>query len=83
MSEVIHTGCDGCPTIINVDPEVAINEYGWMEDEYGCHFCTACQETAADLEAEEASGEELEVFSTQVDKAAKSALKLKKRARRE
>lgn len=79
MSEVIYTKCDGCTTVINVDPGIAMTAHGWTSDEYESHFCPACQHAAEDLEKQTATPEEMAKFAEAVNKAADKPLKLKKR----
>lgn len=75
MSELVSTGCDSCPAIINVTPEEAIDRHGWVEDEYGSHFCVSCQMTSIQLEMESATTEEMGTFAEEVVEASKAKLK--------
>lgn len=79
MSELVYTKCDTCPTVIGVDPQTAVEQHGWVDDDYESHFCVACQQAAADLEAEAATPEELEAFAEEVEGAAAQAIRTAKK----
>lgn len=82
MSEIIHTRCDTCPTTLNVDPDAAVELHGWMEDDYGGHFCIACQEVAQDLEDNAATPEDMGVFVEAIEEAATQQIKTGKKAKK-
>lgn len=84
MSENANTSCDGvgCTVFINVTAEVACTNHGWMEDEYGNHFCVACQQAAVQMETEKATAEEVESLASGVTEAVNEKVKANRKVQR-
>jgi hypothetical protein len=65
--------------VLNTDPEMALQHHGWVEDDYGSHFCIACQQVSEILEEETATPEEMGVFGDKLVEVSNKTIRLAKK----
>jgi MinD superfamily P-loop ATPase len=64
-----YVQCDNCKVVASISPEEAMASHGWGVNDYDCHYCGHCMDTAEDLEKEAPTDEEIARLTSGIDSA--------------